>query len=85
MSVLNQQQPEQHEQRVRFQAPKYWYVGTYRKWCLPSRQWQAALLERLRVKWCYSPADFKFMQRLGNWGRKYCAFLDRSRTGGGWW
>ncbi len=58
------------EVAVRFRLPAHWYSGGYARWCLPSVQHQAALLERLRVKWQYGPNDIRIMQHFGDVGRR---------------
>lgn len=47
---------------------------------------QRKLLEALRYKRYASAGTLgSFMQRLGDFGRTYFGYLDRKRTGGGWW
>lgn len=59
---------ERHERRVRLPASV-----PYRIACQPDAEWQRCKLEQLRVKWRYHDDDVRFMQRLGDLGRRCLA------------
>jgi len=57
--------------RRKFQNGAPVYEQLYRVRCLPDAEWQRCKLESLRYKWGGYKHGVRFMQTLGDFGRKY--------------